>query len=412
MTPSSTSAKHMVVAGWLAYALLLGVAPLVFPGGTGVAVLSQMGSAIVFGLAYNMLLGQGGMLSFGHAVFYGLGCFFTVHAMNLAAKGMIWMPASLLPVAGAAAGMLFGLIFGYVITRRAGTSFAMITFGIGELVVISAAMFPRFFGGEVGLSGNRVYGAPFMGITYGPPLQAYYLIAAWVLIATAGMYWFTRTPLGRIINAVRDNPERVAFIGYDAQTARYFTLVLSGLFSGLAGALAAINFESATTETLSSAQSGTVLLFTFIGGTAHFAGPILGAVVGTILTLLVSTVTKAWPLYLGLFFIAVVKFAPQGLAGLVADGWRSISDGSMRDRWGRASLVALVGACAISAFIILIELAYHRTMDITSRSDFRLFGMTLDSAATSNWIAPLVILLVAGYAWIRMVRPASGAGQR
>jgi branched-chain amino acid transport system permease protein len=371
-----------------------------------------MGSAIVFGLAYNMLLGQGGMLSFGHAVFYGLGCFFTVHAMNLAAKGLIWMPTSLLPLAGAAGGLMFGLMFGYVITRRAGTSFAMITFGIGELVVISAAMFPRFFGGEVGLSGNRVYGGPVMGVTYGPALQAYYLIAAWVLIATAGMYWFTRTPLGRIINAVRDNPERVAFIGYNAQTARYFTLVLSGLFSGLAGALAAINFETATTETLSSAQSGAVLLFTFIGGTGHFAGPILGAAVGTVLTLLVSTVSKAWPLYLGLFFIAVVKFAPQGLAGLIADGWRSIRDGSMRGRWGRTSLVALAAACTIAAFIVLIELAYHRAMDFTSRSDFRLLGVRLDSAAATNWIVALVIALAAGYAWMRMIRPAGGAGRQ
>jgi branched-chain amino acid transport system permease protein len=332
--------------------------------------------------------------------------------MNLAAKSLIWMPTSLLPVVGAAAGMLFGLAFGYVLTRRAGTSFAMITFGIGELVVISAAMFPRFFGGEVGLSANRVYGDAVMGITYGPPLQAYYLIATWVLIATAGMYWFTRTPLGRIINAVRDNPERVAFIGYDAQTARYFTLALSGLFSGLAGALAAINFESATTETLSSAQSGAVLLFTFIGGTRHFAGPVLGAVVGIVLTVLVSTVTKAWPLYLGLFFIAAVKFAPQGIAGLIAEAWRSAHDGSMRGQWQRTALTTLAAACTIAAAIVLIELAYHRSMELATKAGFDLFGVSLDSAFASNWILAMVVATAAGFAWMRLARPTSGGEPR
>src|SRR4051794_32527779 len=131
---------------WAAYALLLIVAPLAFGGGAAVTVLSQMGSAIVFCLAYNMLLGQGGMLSFGHAVYYGLGCFAAMHAMQLAMRGSVWFPLPLLPLAGAAAGALAGAIFGFIATRRTGTGFAMITFGIGELVFISTGVLPGFFG--------------------------------------------------------------------------------------------------------------------------------------------------------------------------------------------------------------------------------------------------------------------------
>ncbi len=332
-------------AGWGGFALLLLLAPLMFSGGGAVAVLCQMGSAIVFGLAYKMLLGQGGMLSFGHAVYYGLGCFFAMHAMNLAAKGAFWCPPFLLPLAGALAGLVFGALFGFITTRRSGTSFAMITFGIGELVFISASMFPAFFGGEVGLTGSRVYGAPWLGLTFGPAIQVYYLIAAWVFVAAAGMYWFTLTPLGRLINAVRDNPERVAFVGYSTQRIRFLTLAASAMFSGLAGALAAINFESATLETLGPAQSGTVLLFTFIGGAGVFAGPVVGAVVGTMMTVLVSGITKAWPFYLGLFFVVVVKFAPGGIAGLVADGWRLLRSGELAGRWRPLTATIAAGLC-------------------------------------------------------------------
>ncbi|WP_235953491.1 branched-chain amino acid ABC transporter permease, partial [Noviherbaspirillum galbum] len=200
---------------WTIYAVILIVAPLVFNKGASLSVLSTMGTVIIFGLAYNMLLGQGGMLSFGHAVYSGLGAFFAIHAMNLASAGKIWMPLWLVPLVGAIAGMLFGILFGYVTTKKSGTTFSMITLGIVELVFSASLMFPEFFGGEGGISTNRVYGQPLFGITFGPQIQVYYLIAFWLFIATIGMYAFTQTPLGRIINAVRDNPERVEFIGYD-----------------------------------------------------------------------------------------------------------------------------------------------------------------------------------------------------
>src|SRR5690606_19639979 len=127
-------------------------------------------------------------------------------------------------------------------------------------------------------SANRVLGAKPFGITFGPQIEVYYLIACWLFICAAGMYAFTQTPLGRIINAVRDNPERAEFIGYDTYWARYLTLVLSAFFAGVSGGLSAIAFEIVTPENLSVARSGAILLFTYIGGIGFFFGPMIGAV--------------------------------------------------------------------------------------------------------------------------------------
>ena len=130
-------------------------------------MLSQIGIAIVACLSYNMLLGQGGMLSFGHAVYTGLGTFVAVHALNRVGDGAA-IPVSLVPLVGGLAGIVFAVILGYVTTKKAGTPFAMITLGIGELVFAMSLMIPEFFGGEGGVSANRVAGQPLFGITFGP----------------------------------------------------------------------------------------------------------------------------------------------------------------------------------------------------------------------------------------------------
>jgi branched-chain amino acid transport system permease protein len=315
MTTITATIKPMPVHSgrwllWGVFALALIIAPMIFNRGASLAILSQVGTLMLFALSYNMLLGQGGMLSFGHAVYSGLGAFFAIHAMNLASAGRIWIPVTLIPLVGGLAGMAFGILFGYVTTKKAGTTFAMITLGIGELVFACSLMFPGFFGGEGGISTNRVYGQEFLGITFGPQIQVYYLIAFWLFISTIGMYAYTRTPLGRIINAVRDNPERAEFIGYDTQWARYLTLILASFFAGISGGLSAINFEIVTAENVSAHASGAILFFTFIGGAGYFFGPMIGAAIGVFLTVMLPEYTKAWQLYLGLFFIVIVMFAP------------------------------------------------------------------------------------------------------
>jgi branched-chain amino acid transport system permease protein len=376
---------------WSVFAAILIAAPIVFNKGASLSILCTMGTVMIFGLSYNMLLGQGGMLSFGHAVYSGLGAFFAIHAMNLATAGKIWMPVTLIPLVGGVAGMFFGILFGYVTTKKSGTTFAMITLGIVELVFACSLMFPEFFGGEGGITTNRVYGEKFLGITYGPQIQVYYLIAFWLFIATIGMYAFTQTPLGRIINAVRDNPERVEFIGYDTQWARYLTLILSAFFAGISGGLSAINFEIVTAENVSALRSGAILLFTFIGGIGFFFGPMIGAIIGVFLTVMLSELTTAWQLYLGVFFIIIVMYAPGGVASLIMMNVRLMKYGKFRRVWPHLAAVSAMALIAGLGAVIAIEMLYHYTLDAANGTEMRLFGFAVDTAAPTGWTVAAIL---------------------
>ncbi len=223
------------------------------------------------------------------------------------------------PLIGGLTGLLFAVLLGWVSTQRSGTAFAMISLGVAELIASSALILRTFFGGEAGISANRTKLLKLFGWNFGPQIQIYYLVAAWTLIAVIAMYALTRTPFGRMCNAVRDNPERVQFVGYNPHVVRYLAFCFSGFFAGIAGALAAINFEIANSAYLGAAQSGTVLFATYIGGIGFFIGPIVGAIFVTLLSLGLSDLTQVWQLYFGLIFIAVVMFAPGGITGLADD---------------------------------------------------------------------------------------------
>ena len=172
---------------WGGFALVLILAPSLFRSSLAHTLLSQMGVGIIACLAFNMLLGQGGMLSFGHAVYSGLGAFFAIHALNLVAAGSLPLPVSLIPLVGGLAGLTFAALLGYVTTKKAGTPFAMITLGLGELVYAMSLMFPGFFGGEGGISSNRVAGKAFLGLTFGPQVELYYLTAIYTFVCTGAM---------------------------------------------------------------------------------------------------------------------------------------------------------------------------------------------------------------------------------
>ncbi|MBC3915887.1 branched-chain amino acid ABC transporter permease [Undibacterium sp. CY18W] len=397
--------KPINIARWLiwsGFAILLIVTPLIFSSGGSLSLLSQIGTVMIFGLSFNMLLGQGGMLSFGHAVYSGLGAFFAIHAMNLIAAGSMVFPITLIPLIGGIAGMCFGILFGYVTTKKSGTTFSMITLGMVELVFACSLMFPSFFGGEGGISTNRVIGQSFLGITYGPQIQVYYLIAFWLFISTIGMYAFTQTPLGRMVNAVRDNPERVEFVGYDTQWVRYLTLILSAFFAGIAGGLSAINFEIVTAENVSAVRSGAVLLFTFIGGVGFFFGPLIGAVIGVFLTVMLSDLTKAWQLYLGVFFILIVMYTPGGIASIIMMNLRVAKFGMFKRVWPAMWKLVLAGAFTTFGIIIGVEMLYQRTLEATQSSIINLFGVTVDTASHTAWLVTLVIIAVGIFACSRL----------
>jgi branched-chain amino acid transport system permease protein len=375
-----------VIWGFTAIAFI--AAPQVFASGFARALLSQMGIMIIFALSYNMLLGQTGLLSFGHAVYSGLGAYFAIHALALIGKGSLVFPVSALPLVGGAAGLLFGVVFGWLTTKRAGTTFAMISLGLGEMVFAASLMFPGFFGGEAGISGNRTAGGPFLGIaglTFGPDIQVYYLIAGWTFASMVAMYALTHTPLGRIANAVRDNPERAEFIGYDARRVRWTMMMLAGFFAGISGALAAISLESVGSGAVHAAVSGGVLLAAFIGGVLFFFGPILGSIVFVFFAFALSEYTPAWHLYLGVFFVMLVMFAPGGLSSLLLLNLRVAKFGKFRRL--RDPYVGVLGAgLALAAgVVLLIEMTYHLTLGIGSGSSVRVFGFPFDTARGESW---------------------------
>ncbi|ANH70576.1 ABC transporter permease [Mitsuaria sp. 7] len=388
---------------WGFYAVALIVAPLMWTSSLAQTMLSQMGIAIIACLSYNLLLGQGGMLSFGHAVYTGLGAYLAIHTLNVVGAGQLALPVGLVPLVGGLAGLFFAALFGYVSTKKSGTPFAMITLGLGELIWSMSLMLPEFFGGEGGVSSNRVVGKAVWGITFGPQIQVYYLIAIYVFVCTALLFAFTRTPLGRMLNAVRDNPERVEFIGYDTQWVRFLAFLIAGFFAGVSGGLSALNFEIVNAEVVGAARSGAYLLFTFLGGATFFFGPIIGAVLMVVATVLLSELTKAWLLYLGLVFLFMVMYAPGGIASLIMMNLRLAAFGKLRSLWpsylglAGAALTMLVGGSA------MVEMLYHLQLNEALGPKMTYLGVALDAKSVESWFGAGFVLLT-GLGLFELVR--------
>ena len=392
---------------WALAVLIILALPQLMTTSFGRTLLIEMGIAIVFAVAYNMLLGETGMLSFGHAIYFGLGGYAAVHVLRFIAAGLL-LPVALLPLVGGLGGLLFGLLFGYLSTRRAGTAFAMITLGLMELVVALALIFDHLFGGEEGISGNRTSGPELFGITFGSQLHVYYLVAVWMLVSLALMRAFTRTPVGRLCNAVRDNPERVQFLGYDPSRIRLIAFAGSSFFAGVAGGLFAVNYELMAINSLGAERSALVLLMAYIGGIGSFLGPILGAVLVTFLQVALSDYTQAWLLYLGLFFVLVTLFAPNGLIGLVLMHG-PIARAGLLHRLAAAYALALVPALLLAAGLIaLVEINYRLAIRPELGPAMKLFGVAFDAKSATAWIVSF-LLVGAGLLGLRAVAPRVAA---
>ena len=398
---------------WIVAAAVLLVLPHV-PGlssNFGRSLLSQMGIATVFALSFNLLLGQTGLLSFGHAVYFGLGGFAAIHFMR-AINGGLPVPMPLVPLVGAATGLAFGLLFGAVTTRRAGVVFALISLGIGELVFAASRMLQGFSGGEEGITANRARGPHPFGLDFASQLQVYYIIAFWALLATALMYAFTRTPVGRMCNAVRDNPERAAFVGYSTQGVRFIVFSVAAMFAGLAGGLHAINYEIVAADAVGAARSGSVLLMVYIGGEAHFIGAIIGAITITWLQVSLSDYTTAWQLYLGLFFMAIVLYAPGGLAGLILMHEPIVRTRAFAGVLGSYALAAIPAVVAMAGAVALLEINYRLSTQPEAGSRMKLYGISIDTSTPWPWLVAGLCMLGGWFAFRRTWPRVAAARQR
>ncbi len=394
---------------WIVTAVVFALLPILFDSGYALTLLCRIGVLIIFALAYNMLLGQGGMLSFGHAIFFGLAGYFVIHVLNWMGDDEIpYIPVSLLPLVGGVVGLFFGVLVGYVSTKRAGTTFAMISLGFGELVTALTLVFVAFFNGEEGIQADRWVGPEPLGITFGPQIQIYYLIAVWCLVCMIAMYLLTKTPFGRMCNAVRDNPERAQFVGYSTRRVRWLAFSLSSFFAGIAGSLHALNYEHVGFDTVGAAQSGFVLFMTYIGGAGNFLGPIVGAVLISYLQGVLSDLSEAWVLYLGLLFLAIVLFAPGGIAGLILMHepiWKI----DVRLLRGLVlPYLAAIGATLVllTGIVGVIEMIYFVTVISLGESEMSLYGIAISVASPVPWVACGAVAL-AGVYLCRLAYPVS-----
>ena len=357
---------------WLLLVAGLALPPVFTSQSWLLAYLAQTATMIVFALSFNLLLGETGLLSLGHAVYAGLGAFAAAQLFNRFA-----VPLPLLPLVGGVSAALVAVVFGFFSTRRAGTTFAMITLGIGELVEVGVSLVPGWFGGEGGISIDRASGPVIFGLNFGPSSEAYALIAGWCVLACIAMFVFSRTLFVRVANAVRDNPVRAAAIGFDPRRVRFTMMIVAAFFAGVAGALGLINLELASAEGVGLARSASVLIAAVVGGTATFFGPVLGAVVLTFFSLAVASVSPAWLFYLGMFFVWVVVVAPKGLMGFIA----------ARSREGQVAIA--FASCAFGAWLLAIivatELAYALQFDSHGDGLAHIAGFLLDGRHVAPW---------------------------
>ncbi len=390
-------------------AAVVAAIPFMDPSRTAYTLLNIIGINIVFALSYNMLLGYAGLLSFGHAVYFGLGGYAVMHTMGAIENewGLFaYFPPFFLPVIGFLGGAFAGAVIGWPSCRRSGIPFAMISLGIAQLIFFAGLIFVSVFGGEEGISGDRTYGPEFLGIFLGPINEVYIFIAFWTVVGSALIFAFTRTPLGRMSEAVRDNPERVEFVGYDPQTIRYMVFIASGGFAGLAGGMAAVNFEIFTPEALSLIPSGIVLLMAYIGGIRYFAGPILGAILLTLGQSSLSDFSEAWLLYLGILFIAVVMYAPSGLAGMIVAFARGATSPGAFGRLARWAAMSGGAALMLAGTIVLVEVLIRRSNGFGEV--FEPYGYPLPHDSVMTWVIAIVPL-AAGFAIIRALAPKDDA---
>lgn len=345
-----------------------------------------------FAMAYNVLLGQTGLLSFGPAVYFGIGAFSALYAVNGISSGQLPLPLELVPLLAGGAGLVAALVFGLISLRSGQIAFAMITMGLAELTHVFAMVFPSVFGGERGVSIDRMVDNTLTGWGYGRPDEIYWLVLFWAVLSIATLAWLTRTPLGRLANAVRDNEQRVAFLGYSPARIRYLQFALSGLFSGLAGGLFALTYEIANADIFGLQTSAGVLIAAYVGGIGSVFGPALGAIVVTLLEFRLARATEAWLLYYGLIFMGIVMFAPQGLWGLLTGVPTAIGREGFAV-WLTQRLKGL--ALLLPGFVggvLIVEMSSHRANAYDPHLPMHLLG--LDAFSPLNWALALGLVAV------------------
>ena len=268
----------------------------------------------LFAIAFNILFGQAGLLSFGHAAYFGTGAYTSILVYKH--FGLSLFPGIL---AGGVCSVLLGVIFGVFVVRLAGMPFALLSLAFNMLIYAVAEKWRVLTGGEDGIAMQRpdLVIPGFGSIDMFPTVNFYYFVLVVVALCIAYCWWFTKTPLGRINVCIRENEERAGFVGYNTYATKLLVYLVSAFFCGVAGALASSFDEFVSTSMINLIKSGDILITTFVGGLGIFWGPIAGVCFLTYLNDTLSSFTKHWVLIQGTIFIAVVMYAPDGISDLL-----------------------------------------------------------------------------------------------
>jgi len=379
---------------WLLALIVLPLlAPLLTTSASTVLTLNQMGIAVILAVSYNLLLGKAGLLSLGHAAYFGFGGFFAIHVINYFSNGESWMVAPLIPFFGGLMGLIGAFILGSFTTRRGGLIFAMLSFAMAELVIASSTVFGRFYGGSI----DRTNLPTFAGLDFQSDTEIFFIVWIWVIIAVGLAAWFNASPLGRMAEAAGQNSERVECLGYEQKKLKHFTFCMSGFLAGIAGGLFALTFEFVSVEIISLQQSWLILQMVFIGGTGVFWGPPLGAILLTAVFSGLSGTTENWNLYAGILFISIVLFAPRGISGLLTDIFKRLREENQE----KIAFSYFLSAFSLSAIAIglvgILEMISFLNDPFATTATTNLFGVLVNPMTLWPWITFGCLMISGGF---------------
>jgi len=320
-------AAHPIVT----FAIVFALFPFVIPYE---ALAAQVLTFGLFALGFNIIYGYTGLLSFGHAAFWGLGAYGT--GITLAKLGItsLWLGLA----AGIGAALVGGVVVGYLCLRRRGIYFSMLTLAFGQMIFFSAFHLSDWTGGDDGLRGIPRLPVAFPGfsISLESSLSLYFFIMVVVTLMLAALQRILESPFGAVLQAIRENPSRAEACGYDVRRVKLLSFTLSAIFAGVAGSLEAIRLNFVPIDALYWTTSAQVVIMTLLGGAGTFFGPFIGAGVFLLLEDRLSLVIDWWSLVMGVIFISFVLFLPKGIwgtfLGRLRRGDEAVDDGAVESK--------------------------------------------------------------------------------
>lgn len=321
MTYSGTKrnrANPLMIVG-LIFILLGAMIPLWTQQAPFLLVLaSHAAIAAIVAVSLDLLTGNTGLVSFGHAAWFGLGSYVAgLLAQTLTAEILVVLPLAV------ALAVILSWAVGQIFIRQVGTAFAILTLAFSQVLFALAFLLSKYTGGEDGLQGVPI--PTVFGNQLANPQTWYWLLYGILIVTLCLALYVRRSPLGKAWLGIRENTERAYFVGLDVSRLKLLSYVASAAIAMLAGGLFVLFNGATSPETLSWFESGKILMYVVMGGVGTIVGPAIGAVVFTVAESYISSYTEAWLIYFGALFVVIVIVAPGGIFGLLSKLWNRLN---------------------------------------------------------------------------------------